>query len=185
MISTFIFIVGANLSAGPLHNLVVPPRLADVVQADLHLVQTRTLEDVVFQLQAAGYVIEDINRTFLGRLRIIALYGDTRREIVMSRSTGEIFSDTVAVVRPTPAPAPQAGAANTGAGNGQGNGPSENANPRSNERGAGSGGASNSNRNNSGNSANSNRGGGGNADNSNRGGGGGGNSNSNARSNRD
>ncbi|MBR2655060.1 MAG: hypothetical protein IKD58_00965 [Loktanella sp.] len=128
--------------------------MANMVNVDLHLAQSRTLDDVVFQLQVAGYEIEDITRTFLGRLRIIALNEGTRREIIMSRSTGEIFSDTVSSITTTPA------ARTTG----QSGTRSDNANPRSNERGG---------------AANNNRGGGGGASNSNRGGGG--NSSSNAR----
>ncbi|WP_416321500.1 hypothetical protein [Yoonia sp.] len=162
MISTILFTLAANLSAAPVH--AAPPRqsLADVVTVDMHVVQSRTLEDVIFQLQTAGYEIEDITRTFLGRLRVVARNDTTRREIIMSRSTGEIFSDTVSGISTAPAAdAGNLGNANPGAANNQGRSPSDNANPRSNERGSGSSGASNSNRS-GGSGASSNRGGGGN-----------------------
>jgi len=162
MISTILFTLAVPLSAAPVHTAMPQQRLADMVTVDMHVVQSRTLEDVIFQLQTAGYEIEDITRTFLGRLRVVARNDGTRREIIMSRSTGEIFSDTVSVISTAPATgAGNAGNANPGAANNQGGTPSDNANPRSNERSSGSGGASNSNRS-GGSGASSNRGGGGN-----------------------
>jgi hypothetical protein len=66
---------------------------ANVVE--LELVQARTLDDLLIQLQNAGYSIDDITRTFLGRIRVLASDATTTREVVMSRTTGEIFSDVV------------------------------------------------------------------------------------------
>lgn len=157
MISLFFLIFGSTFPVDVMHLDRERNRVADMIHVELHLAQSRTLDDVVFQLHAAGYEIEDIKRTFLGRLRIIALNDGTRREIIMSRSTGEIFSDTVSPITTTPA----AGAT------GQRGTRSDNANSRSNERG----GAANNNRG-SGDSGtrNSNRGDGGNSSSNARGG---------------
>ena len=159
MISTILFIVGANLSAGQLHAGVPQHSQAEIVDIDLQLVQSRTLEDVIFQLQTAGYEVEDITRTFLGRLRVVAKIDGTRREIIMSRSTGEILSDTVSVIRTTPAG--EVGSTDPGGVNRGSRTPAENANPRDNDRGGNSGGAANNNRGGD-NAASSNRGSGGN-----------------------
>ena len=60
---------------------------------DFQTVQARTLDDVITQLESAGFSIDDIGRTFLGRIRITASNQTMIREIVMSRATGEIMSD--------------------------------------------------------------------------------------------
>lgn len=135
-------------------------RMTELIPVDLQLVQSRTLEDVIFQLQSAGYEIEDITRTFLGRLRVVARRDGTRREIIMSRSTGEILSDTVSVIRTTPAG--EAGRTESRDANGRIGTPSDNANARANDRGGNSGGAANNNRGSGGSSTSSNRGGDGN-----------------------
>lgn len=63
--------------------------------AEIQLVQARTIEDVILQLEQAGLSIDDITRTFLGRIRVVASNRTTVREIVMSRATGEILSDVI------------------------------------------------------------------------------------------
>ncbi|MFN3663398.1 hypothetical protein [Yoonia sp.] len=73
--------------------------------ADFQTVQARTLDDVIVQLESAGFSIDDIGRTFLGRIRITASNQTMIREIVMSRATGEIMSD-VARVREADAAGP-------------------------------------------------------------------------------
>lgn len=50
-------------------------------------------ESVLTQLQAQGFDNFNINRTFLGRIRIVALSDDLRREIVLNPNTGEILRD--------------------------------------------------------------------------------------------
>ena len=50
-------------------------------------------ESVLTQLQAQGFDDFNINRTFLGRIRIVALSDDLRREIVFNPNTGEILRD--------------------------------------------------------------------------------------------
>jgi hypothetical protein len=64
-------------------------------QSGIQLVQVRTVDDVILQLQAAGFTIDEVTRTLLGRIRVLASNQTTTREIVMSRATGEILSDVV------------------------------------------------------------------------------------------
>ncbi len=59
------------------------------------LAQSRDYNDVVSGLQATDYMIEDVTTTLLGRTLITANNGTQRREVVVSRSTGEILSDVV------------------------------------------------------------------------------------------
>lgn len=131
---------------------------ANVVE--LELVQARTLDDLLIQLQNAGYSIDDITRTFLGRIRVLASDATTTREVVMSRTTGEIFSDVVRSREPSPdqaagrqpmsdnaSRADETGARASG-GRSEGNGRSDNADSRSNSGGGSrdNGGAGRSNR---------------------------------------
>lgn len=64
----------------------------------LVLAQSRTRADVVAALEASGYTVTEIRTTLLGRLRIVARNGEHRREVVMSRATGEILSDRIVEV---------------------------------------------------------------------------------------
>ena len=50
-------------------------------------------ERLVAALVADGYVIQQTERTWLGRLRIIAIKGDLRREVVINPGTGEVLRD--------------------------------------------------------------------------------------------
>jgi hypothetical protein len=45
------------------------------------------------RLKKAGYTIESAERTLLGRVRIVALRGSGRREIILNPRTGEILRD--------------------------------------------------------------------------------------------
>ena len=57
-------------------------------------VRAATIEDrIAAELQAQGYEILEINRTWLGRLRILAENDEIRREIVFNPGTGEILRD--------------------------------------------------------------------------------------------
>ncbi|WP_341368667.1 hypothetical protein [Yoonia sp. BS5-3] len=59
------------------------------------LAQNRDYTDVIGGLQATNYDIEDVSTTLLGRTMIVANNGLHRREIVVSRATGEILSDVL------------------------------------------------------------------------------------------
>lgn len=61
----------------------------------LALAQNRTYLDVVAGLEAEGYVIRDIQTTWLGRIKILAASRANLREVVVSRTTGEIMSDVI------------------------------------------------------------------------------------------
>lgn len=54
---------------------------------------------VVAELQAAGYQVVDMSRTLLGRIRITLENAFQVRQIVVSRSTGEIMFDAVTETR--------------------------------------------------------------------------------------
>jgi len=60
--------------------------------------QNRTSQDVVAALEYEGYLIDTISRTLLGRIQIKASNTIHERRIVMSRTTGEILSDTITAV---------------------------------------------------------------------------------------
>ena len=52
-------------------------------------------DSVVSQLRAQGYGKISIERTLLGRVRILAQMGATKREIILNPRTGEILRDIV------------------------------------------------------------------------------------------
>ncbi|WP_058315469.1 hypothetical protein [Cognatishimia activa] len=51
------------------------------------------VDRIVSQLKAEGYNSFEMERTWLGRIRIEAEKGDIDREIVINRSTGEVLRD--------------------------------------------------------------------------------------------
>lgn len=51
------------------------------------------VDRIVSQLKAEGYTSIEMERTWLGRIRIEAEKGDVDREIVINRSTGEVLRD--------------------------------------------------------------------------------------------
>jgi len=51
------------------------------------------LDQTVATLTAQGYEIAVTQRTWLGRMRIVAVNGTTQREIVIDRTTGEVLRD--------------------------------------------------------------------------------------------
>lgn len=53
------------------------------------------VDRVVTMLQSDGYESIEIERTWLGRIRIEAEKGELEREIVLNRSTGEILRDYI------------------------------------------------------------------------------------------
>lgn len=50
-------------------------------------------DQIVTQLRAQGFSEIAINRTWLGRIRVVALRDDLRRELVFNPQTGEILRD--------------------------------------------------------------------------------------------
>lgn len=55
-------------------------------------------QNVISNLQSEGYKIIKVSRTLLGRIRIVARNGDHTREVVVSRTTGEIKRDVVRAI---------------------------------------------------------------------------------------
>ena len=66
------------------------------------LAQNRDYGDVVRGLEAVDYQIEDVTTTLLGRTRITANNGEHRREVIVSRTTGEVLSDMILDIQPDP-----------------------------------------------------------------------------------
>jgi uncharacterized membrane protein YgcG len=52
-----------------------------------------TADDLVRQLRAQGYSQVTVERTWLGRIRILARNADSTREIILNPRTGEILRD--------------------------------------------------------------------------------------------
>jgi hypothetical protein len=57
--------------------------------------QNRTYLDVVTSLKAEGYEITDVSKTWLGRIKIVATSKANLREVIVSRTTGEVLSDVI------------------------------------------------------------------------------------------
>lgn len=57
--------------------------------------QDAGMDEVVWLLRSEGYEVTEISRTLLGRIRIEATNGAFDREVIISRSTGEIRYDSV------------------------------------------------------------------------------------------
>lgn len=53
------------------------------------------VDRVVSMLQSEGYQNIEVERTWLGRIRVEAEKGEFEREIVLNRSTGEILRDYI------------------------------------------------------------------------------------------
>lgn len=64
-------------------------------------VAQQSYTDVLVSLERAGYRVLKMQTTFLGRLKILAQNRSHVREVVVSRSTGEIMSDRVVRVLAT------------------------------------------------------------------------------------
>ena len=64
-----------------------------------------TFQDaVVAQLRDQGYSDIVVERTLLGRIRIVAVLGDSRREIILNPRTGEVLRDVVFTTNGTAVP---------------------------------------------------------------------------------
>ncbi|WP_162617530.1 hypothetical protein [Yoonia maritima] len=59
------------------------------------ITQNHDYHDVVNGLVVTNYEIEDVSITTLGRTRIMANNGVHRREVIVSRTTGEVLSDLI------------------------------------------------------------------------------------------
>ncbi len=57
--------------------------------------QVQSYLDVIVQLEANGYTLDSVEKTLLGRMKITAHNRVHVRELVVSRSTGEVMRDTV------------------------------------------------------------------------------------------
>ncbi len=63
--------------------------------ASLEIAQNRTYLDVVNELKAEGYLIRNMTKTWLGRIKIVAQSAANLREVVVSQTTGEVMSDVI------------------------------------------------------------------------------------------
>ena len=52
-------------------------------------------DQIIAQLTQQGFATYEVSRTFLGRVRIVAISGRFRREIVFNPTTGEILRDFI------------------------------------------------------------------------------------------
>ena len=63
--------------------VIEAPKLAD----------RQTVQAMVEELKAAGFIYIEIRRTFLGRARVIAYSATEMREVIMNPTTGEVLRD--------------------------------------------------------------------------------------------
>ena len=54
-------------------------------------------DDIIERLVEAGFGQIEVTRTLLGRIRIVAIKGNMRRELVVNPRTGEILRDVTLV----------------------------------------------------------------------------------------
>ncbi len=80
-------------------------------------------DPVVEQIEADGYTVSDVTRTWLGRIVITAVKGANLREVVLNRTTGEVLRDRLF---PMPATTPSV-APNSPSGTSRGRGMSDDA----------------------------------------------------------
>ncbi len=73
--------VGVRLAVLAALTAIAVPALADVA------------EEIAAEMQAEGYTDVEIERTLLGRTRVIGEAPGRRREVVIDRGTGEILRD--------------------------------------------------------------------------------------------
>ena len=66
-----------------------------MASGSFEVAQNRTYLDVVASLEAEGYEITDVSKTWLGRIKIVATSKANLREVIVSRTTGEILSDVI------------------------------------------------------------------------------------------
>jgi nucleoside diphosphate kinase len=68
---------------------------ADAAPDGSYQIAQQSYADVIVALENTGYRVVDMRSTFLGRLRIRAQNREHMREVIVSRSTGEIMSDQI------------------------------------------------------------------------------------------
>ena len=86
---------GANWP-GPTHSQsAAGPSDRGNTQFESYQIAQQTYAGVIAQLQNSGYRIDEVKSTFLGRIRIIAHNRVHVREVIVSRSTGEVKRDVV------------------------------------------------------------------------------------------
>ena len=80
-----------------MHHLSILQRaaLALILLAPAPAATAETVADMLRTLESEGFVVTDIGRTFLGRIRIEAVSDGYVREVILSRSTGEIKQDAI------------------------------------------------------------------------------------------
>ena len=66
---------------------------APAQEAQVYLANASLQQTISAQLSAQGYQVVEIRRTLLGRVQFIAVRGTAIREVIVSRSTGEILRD--------------------------------------------------------------------------------------------
>ena len=64
-------------------------------EADVVLINERGQDEVFAALQAQGFIVTEVGRTFLGRIQITAVSEVGTREIVIHQRTGEILRDVM------------------------------------------------------------------------------------------
>lgn len=133
---------------------------------------------VIEMLQQQGHTVESVQRTFLGRAKITVTIDGRTRQIIVSRSTGEVLHErTISTGSSGP----------NGSSNGVGNGGTSNSDDASdsssNSSDNSNSGGNSDNSNSGGNSGNSNSGGNGNGNSGNSNSGGNGNGNSGGNGN--
>jgi uncharacterized membrane protein YgcG len=76
-----------------LKRLLTSTALVLVLWQQPALAGTEIADPVIAQIQAEGYTISDVTRTWLGRIVITAQMDSSQREIVLNRTTGEVLRD--------------------------------------------------------------------------------------------
>ena len=72
--------------------LINAPVLVSAQSAD------QQIQQVTGQLEAQGYSVRTIGRTWLGRVRVISVRGNREREIVYNPSTGAVLRDFIRLI---------------------------------------------------------------------------------------
>lgn len=57
------------------------------------LADTQSVKNLIEELKAEGFIYIGVNRTFLGRVRIVAISAFEIREIIMNATTSEVLRD--------------------------------------------------------------------------------------------
>jgi phosphopantothenoylcysteine synthetase/decarboxylase len=95
---------------------------AVVLGAGSAAAQSTVTDQVVAQLRDQGYTVQRMNRTLLGRVRVIARRGDQSREVVFDPRNGVILRDYTTGLFGTSEDDDQSGSSGGQAGGGNGGG---------------------------------------------------------------